>query len=93
MADERGGPERGMRISWSGFAKRELRDVAWAVVGVRARFFVGRLERGSADVGIDSGPSPDIAVREVSCVFASVVCVVVICSRISFTLSLPVWIT
>lgn len=28
---------------------------------MRARFLVGRLERGSAEVGIDSGPSADMA--------------------------------
>jgi hypothetical protein len=30
---------------------------------VRARFFVGRLERESADVGIDSGMGSDIVVK------------------------------
>lgn len=50
-----------MRISWSGLAKRASSSAAWAETGVRARFLVGRLDRGSADVGMDSGPSPDMA--------------------------------
>lgn len=37
----------GSGISRSGLAKRAERETAWAVVGVRARRFVGRLERGS----------------------------------------------
>ena len=51
-----------MRISWSGFAKRAVRVAAWAETGVRARFLVGRLERGSWEVGIDSGIGSDIVV-------------------------------
>jgi hypothetical protein len=52
--------EEGTRISWSGLAKRAS---SWAAVwerGERARFLVGRLERGSAEVGIDSGMGSDI---------------------------------
>lgn len=45
---------------WSGRAKRASTEADWAETGVRARFLVGRWERGSAEVGIDSGPSPDI---------------------------------
>ena len=44
----------------SGLAKRALIwDACWWV-GVRARRFVGRLERGSEEVGIDSGIGSDI---------------------------------
>lgn len=43
-----------------GWAKREVMEAAWALVGVRARRLVGRLERGSWDVGIDSGIGSDI---------------------------------
>lgn len=32
----------------------------WAEMGVRARFLVGRLERGSAEVGMDSGMFSDM---------------------------------
>lgn len=49
-----------MRISWSGLAKRAVKVAAWAETGVRARFLVGRLERGSCEVGIDSGIGSDI---------------------------------
>ena len=52
----------GRGISRSGLAKRAVRDVACWLVGVRARRLVGRLERGSADVGIDSGMGSDILV-------------------------------
>lgn len=51
-----------MRISWSGLLKRA---VIWEAVcdrGLRARFLRGRLERGSAEVGIDSGMRSDIVV-------------------------------
>jgi hypothetical protein len=51
-----------MRISWSGFANRAVRVAAWAETGVRARFLVGRLERGSWEVGIDSGIGSDIVI-------------------------------
>jgi len=37
-----------------------VRLAAWAEVGVRARFLVGRLERGSWEVGIDSGIGSDM---------------------------------
>lgn len=49
-----------MRISWSGRAKRVSSWEACAETGVRARFLVGRLERGSAETGMDSGPVPDM---------------------------------
>lgn len=52
-----------MGISASGLEKRALREAAWAVVGVRARFLVGRCDRGSAEVGIDSGIGSDIWTR------------------------------
>lgn len=51
-----------MRISWSGRAKSVSRCEACAETGVRARFLVGRFERGSADMGMDSGPVPDMVV-------------------------------
>ena len=47
--------EEGSGISRSGLAKRASTCEAWAVTGVRARRFVGRLERGSWVVVIDSG--------------------------------------
>ena len=50
----------GRGISRSGLAKRAESWVAWAVVGVKARRLVGRLERGSWDVGMDSGIGSDI---------------------------------
>lgn len=50
----------GIRISWSGFANSWSTVRACADTGVRARFLVGRFERGSADVGMLSGPSPDM---------------------------------
>lgn len=58
--DEAAEPLAGSWISRSGLANREVRDAAWAVVGVRARRLVGRFERGSCDVGIDSGMGSDI---------------------------------
>lgn len=51
----------GMRISCSGLAKRASTEAACAETGVRARFLVGRWERGSAEVGMDSGPGADMA--------------------------------
>jgi hypothetical protein len=56
--------EPGMWMLRSGFAKRASTWDAWAVRGVRARFLVGRCERGSAEVGIDSGMGSDIVVVE-----------------------------
>jgi hypothetical protein len=50
----------GMRISWSGLANRASSCAAVWDFGERARFLVGRLERGSAEVGIDSGMGSDI---------------------------------
>lgn len=47
-------------MGMSGFAKRASSWVAWAEVGVRARRFKGRRERGSEDVGMDSGMGSDI---------------------------------
>lgn len=47
-------------MGMSGFAKRASSWDAWAEVGVRARRFKGRRERGSEDVGIDSGMGSDI---------------------------------
>lgn len=49
-----------MWISRSGFANRASTWEACSVRGVRARFFTGRFERGSADVGIASGMGSDI---------------------------------
>lgn len=43
-----------------GWEKRWVREAACAEEGVRARRLVGRWERGSAEVGTDSGPAPDI---------------------------------
>lgn len=54
--------EEGIRISWSGFAKRVEMAEAVSDLGVRARFFVGRLERGSAEVGMDSGIDSDMLI-------------------------------
>ena len=50
-------------ISRSGLAKRAEREVACWLVGVSARRLVGRLERGSAEVGIDSGMGSDIIIE------------------------------
>lgn len=47
-------------MSWSGLAKRASTEAACAETGVRARFLVGRRERGSAEVGTESGPSADM---------------------------------
>jgi len=48
-------------ISRSGLEKRAEREAACAEMGVSmARFLRGRLERGSAEVGIDSGMFSDI---------------------------------
>jgi hypothetical protein len=52
--------EGGSLISWSGLAKRASREAAWEETGVRARFLRGRLERGSAEVGTDSGMGSDM---------------------------------
>lgn len=52
--------EGGRRISWSGFAKSAERVAAWDEDGVRARFLRGRLERGSAEVGMLSGIGSDM---------------------------------
>ncbi len=52
--------DEGIWISLSGFAKSASTWLAWAVVGVRAWRLVGRLERGSWDVGIDSGMGSDM---------------------------------
>ncbi len=49
-----------MRMSWSGLAKRASTEAACDERGVVARFLVGRWERGSAEVGIESGPGADI---------------------------------
>lgn len=46
--------------SAGGLAKRASTLLACADTGVRARFFVGRLERGSAEVGMDSGIGSDM---------------------------------
>lgn len=62
-----------MRISCSGRAKSVSRCEACAETGVRARFLVGRFERGSADTGIDSGPVPDMVGGELA--LAGIVCV------------------
>lgn len=54
--------EEGMRISWSGL---ENSAVIWEAVwerGERARFLRGRFDRGSAEVGIDSGICSDMFV-------------------------------
>jgi hypothetical protein len=56
--------EEGRRISWSGLEKRAEMWEAVSERGDRARFLSGRLERGSAEVGMLSGMGSDI---EVSC--------------------------
>ncbi len=58
--------EEGMGISVSGLEKSAVREAAWAVVGVRARRLRGRWERGSAEVGIDSGMGSDILKGDLS---------------------------
>ena len=51
-----------MMISRSGLEKSAEREAACAEMGVSmARFFRGRLERGSAEVGMDSGIFSDIS--------------------------------
>ena len=52
--------EDGRGISRSGFAKRAVSWLACCKVGVRARRLVGRLERGSWEVGMLSGMGSDI---------------------------------
>lgn len=52
-------------MSRSGLEKRADSWLACCVVGVRARRLVGRLERGSWEVGIDSGMGSDIVTVEV----------------------------
>ena len=52
-----------MWMSRSGLANKASTCEAWAVRGVRARFLVGRLERGSAEVGMDSGMGSDMLVE------------------------------
>lgn len=47
-------------ISRSGLAKRASTWADCWEVGVRARFFVGRWERRSEEVGMDSGMGSDI---------------------------------
>ena len=54
----------GSGILMSGFANSASSEAAWAVVGVRARRFKGRLDRLSNDIGIDSGIGSDIVVRD-----------------------------
>ena len=44
----------------SGCAKSASTCALCWLTGVRARFFVARLERGSAEVGIDSGIGSDM---------------------------------
>lgn len=61
-----------MGMSRSGFAKRASTWEACAVRGVRARFLVGRLERGSAEVGMDSGIGSDMVGGRSECSIASV---------------------
>ena len=50
----------GMLITWSGLEKSAEMEDAASERGVRARFLVGRLFRGSNDVGMDSGIGSDI---------------------------------
>ena len=57
---EREESELGIGMSRSGLAKSAVSCVACWLVGVRARRLVGRLERGSWEVGIDSGIGSDI---------------------------------
>lgn len=52
--------DEGMGVSRSIFAKRASTCEACCVTGVRARRLSGRLERGSAEVGMDSGMGSDI---------------------------------
>ncbi len=55
-----------MGISMSGLEKSAVREAAWAVVGVKARRLRGRWERGSAEVGMDSGMGSDILKGDLS---------------------------
>ena len=55
----------GITISRSGLAKRAVTCEACWLVGVKARRLVGRLERGSCEVGIDSGIGSDIFFNEI----------------------------
>jgi hypothetical protein len=48
-------------MTWSGLENRAEIELAASDRGVRARFLVGRLLRGSKDVGMDSGIGSDIA--------------------------------
>ena len=50
----------GTRISWSGFLKRASSCRAVWERGERARFLIGRLDRGSAEVGMLSGMRSDM---------------------------------
>lgn len=50
----------GRVISRSGWENRDATEAACVDVGVSARRLVGRLERGSCEVGIDSGIGSDI---------------------------------
>ena len=52
--------EAGMGMSRSGLENKAVRWEACWLVGERARFLVGRLERGSIEVGMDSGMGSDI---------------------------------
>ncbi len=56
-------------MSRSGLAKSASREAACAEVGERARRLVGRWERGSAEVGMDSGTSADMLLM-LLCVYA-----------------------
>jgi hypothetical protein len=56
-------------ISFSGCAKRASIWETCLETGVRARFLVARLERGSEEVGIEEGPGSDIVFAG-SCVWA-----------------------
>ena len=50
----------GMAMSRSGFANKASTWLACWVTGVRARRLRGRLERGSWEVGMDSGIGSDM---------------------------------
>ena len=69
--------EEGREISRSGLAKRASTCADCCVVGVRARFLVGRWERRSEEVGMDSGIGSDMLaiqeLREVQMVLKRVV--------------------
>jgi len=71
--------DTGIWISWSGLDMREeIWDAVWER-GERARFLRGRLERGSAEVGIDSGIGSDIVSVVVECLLNCKVRNVVMC--------------